>query len=74
MHDVVQDADVEEAEQLGVRVVPGELQVAVMGSDSGNEAEDPDEQEHYPAASPQIGSVNGFALTRRVVFALSGYS
>jgi hypothetical protein len=43
--DVVQDADLEEPDQLGLRLVPGEGQLAVVGRDAGDESEDGDEQE-----------------------------
>ena len=46
MDDVVQDAHVEDPEQLGIGVVPGELQVVVVRRDPRDEPEDADEQEH----------------------------
>jgi hypothetical protein len=48
VHDVVQDAHLEEPEQLCVGRVPGELHVAVVRGDPGDEPEDPDEQEDDP--------------------------
>ena len=43
--DVVQDADVEDAEQLRIGAVPGELQIVVVRRDPRDEAQDPDQQE-----------------------------
>jgi hypothetical protein len=44
--DVVQDAGIEDPEQLGVRIVPGELQVVVVRGDPRDEPENADQQKH----------------------------
>ena len=52
VHDVVEDADLEDAEKLRVAVVAGELEPVVeIRRDAGNEPEDPDQEEddsHQP--------------------------
>jgi hypothetical protein len=49
VHDVVKPADLEDVEQLRLRVVSGEVEAAVqVRGDSGDEAEDSDENERRP--------------------------
>jgi hypothetical protein len=46
VHEVVQDGDLEDTEQLRLRLVPGELHGVVVRGDPGDEAEDTDQQEY----------------------------
>ena len=48
VHDVVQDRHLEDAEQEGAGLVPGELQLVVVTRDPRDEPGDADEQEHHP--------------------------
>ena len=54
VHDMVQDGHLELAQQHCLRVVAGEGDLVEVGRDTGNEPEDPDEQENYTDGQGRI--------------------
>ena len=58
--EVVQDRDLEDAEQLRAGVVAGEAEVTVVRRDPGDEAEDADD--HEDNADERGSRLDGYAL------------
>jgi hypothetical protein len=67
VHDVVQDRDLEDVEELGAALVTGELHGVVVRGDAGDEAQDAHEQEDGAHGESQRLHQRAVAKPRRGV-------